>query len=37
MGIPLDSPEEVIIFPPIDTILDGPEDQPTLGPLLVRV
>lgn len=37
MGVPLDSPEEVITFPPIDTIPDGPEDQPTPGPLLVRV
>jgi hypothetical protein len=35
MGIPLDSPEEVIDFPPIDTIPDGPEDQPTPGSLLV--
>ncbi|KAI0253161.1 NADP-dependent oxidoreductase domain-containing protein [Lactifluus subvellereus] len=34
MGVPLDSPEELITFPPIDTIPDGPEDQPTPGPLL---
>jgi len=36
MGIRLDSPEEVITFPPIDSIPDGPEDKPTPGPLLVR-
>lgn len=35
MGIRLDSPEEVIIFPPIDSIPDGPEDKPTPGPLPV--
>lgn len=35
MGIQLDSPEEVIIFPPIDSIPDSPEDKPTPGPLLV--
>jgi len=34
MGIRLDSPEEVITFPPIDSIPDGPEDKPTPGPLL---
>ena len=35
MGVRLDSPEEVITFPPIDSIPDGPEDKPTPGPLLV--
>ena len=35
MGIRLDSPEEVITSPPIDSIPDGPEDKPTPGPLLV--
>jgi len=37
MGIRIDTPEEVITFPPIDSIPDGPEDQPTPGPLLVCV
>ena len=35
MGIRLDSPEEVINFPPIGSIPDGPEDKPTPGPLPV--
>ncbi|KAH9991494.1 NADP-dependent oxidoreductase domain-containing protein [Russula vinacea] len=29
MGIRLDSPEEVITFPPMESIPDGPEDKPT--------
>ena len=35
MGIRLNSPEEIITFPLIDFIPDGPEDRPTPGPLLV--
>jgi hypothetical protein len=35
MGIRLDSPEEIVTIPPIDSIPDGPEDKPTPGPLLV--
>jgi len=34
MGIQLDSVDEDITFPPIDSIPDGPEDKPTPGPLL---
>ncbi|KAH9987899.1 NADP-dependent oxidoreductase domain-containing protein [Russula compacta] len=34
MGMRLDTVEEVITLPPIDSIPDGPEDKPTLGPLL---
>ncbi|KAN0131040.1 Aldo/keto reductase [Lactarius tabidus] len=33
MGMNLDSPDTVIIFPPIESIPDGPEDKPTPGPL----
>ncbi len=36
MGVRLDSPEEIITFPPIESILDDPEDKPTSGPLPVR-
>jgi len=35
MGIQLDSPEEVITFPLIDSTPDGPEDKPTPGPVPV--
>jgi hypothetical protein len=35
MGIRLDSLEEVVTFPPMESIPDGPEDKPTPGPLLV--
>lgn len=37
MGIRLDTPEEVITFPPVDSIPDGPEDKPSPGPLLVYI
>ena len=36
MGIRLNSPEEVITLPPIDSVPDDSEDKPTPGPLLVR-
>ncbi len=35
MGIRLDSPEEIITFPLIDPIPDGPENKHIPGPLLV--
>ncbi|KAF8267089.1 Aldo/keto reductase family-domain-containing protein [Lactarius quietus] len=34
MGMNLNSQDTVIIFPPIESIPDGPEDKPTAGPLL---
>ena len=37
MGIRLDTPEEVITLPPVDSIPDGPEDKPSPGPLLVYI
>ncbi|KAF8257694.1 Aldo/keto reductase family-domain-containing protein [Lactarius quietus] len=37
MGMKLDSQDTVIIFPPIESIPDGPEDKPTAGPLLESI